>query len=115
LKCVVTAAPNSLLVRISPTQSHTAGRPRLLDRTRATLAHAALDKCARASRRRHDGDERGFHCEVSGRGLVGSGFHPDHANQSVQGAPIPGRADSFVRAMVPSLSFGLRACRRDHT
>src|SRR6516165_3278944 len=55
----------------------------------------------------------GFHCEVSGRGLVGWGFHADDANQSVQGTPIAGRADSFVRAMVPSISFGLRAYCRD--
>src|SRR6516162_11402025 len=32
-----------------------------------------------------------------------------------KGTPIPGRADSFVCALVPSLSFGLRACRRDHS
>jgi hypothetical protein len=49
-----------------------------------------------------------LHCPHSGRVEV----HADQHTQSVQGAPVPGRSDRFVRALVSPVSALLGAHHR---
>src|SRR5262249_41047449 len=49
----------------------------------------------------------GFRCELGDSGLIVEG-NADHTDQSVQRAPFPRRGDRAVRALVPTISLGLR-------
>src|SRR6266851_574881 len=53
-----------------------------------------------------------FRCELRSRHLDRVEVHADQPAQSVQRAPLPGRSDRFVRAMVSPVSALLRARHR---
>src|SRR5206468_8359750 len=53
-----------------------------------------------------------FRCELRSRQPDRVEVHGDQPTQSVQGAPVPGRSDRFMRTLVSPLSALLRARRR---
>src|SRR5712692_5258195 len=54
----------------------------------------------------------GFRCELGNRHSARVKVHADQRTESIQGAPVPGRGDRFVRALVSPVSALLRTRRR---